>query len=128
MTRNIVQDNKVIAVVLDGELSDGTKPLTDDNWALQIVGLKHPKDKVLVAHAHKPTERITQSLMEALVVFSGLVEATIYYGGKVVDTVQLKGGQTLLLVEAGIGIRVLKDAQMLEFKNGPFIEDKIVYE
>lgn len=116
----------MLAVVFDGTFEEGTKPLTDERWAVQVVGLKHPKGKKLVAHAHEPKVRTTERLMEALMVFSGLVRVTVYRDGVPFENIDLSARQGILLVDAGIGIEVLEDAEMMEFKNGPFVEDKVV--
>jgi hypothetical protein len=127
--RAITENGNVVAFVLDGAFENGTKPLTEESLALQIIALKHPKGKKLAAHAHKPTERVTKTLMEALMVFSGVVDTTIYnHGGTPLEKVRLTGGQGVLIVDGGIGIEVVEDAEMMEFKNGPFVEDKIVFE
>ncbi|MFH0806302.1 MAG: hypothetical protein V1885_01080 [Candidatus Brennerbacteria bacterium] len=127
--REIKEHGAVVAVVLDGTFEEGTRPLTEGPLALQIIALKHPKGKKLVAHAHRPTERTTQTLVEALMVFSGLVEVTVYNrAGAPLEKVKLSGGQGVLIVDGGIGIEVVEDAEMMEFKNGPFVEDKIVLE
>lgn len=122
----IKQDDKIIALVFDGRLEDGTKPLTDEKWPLQVLGLKHPKGKVLAAHCHRLTQRTTESLMEMLMILSGLVRVTIYYRQAPIETVELAAGQGVMIVDGGIGIEVLEDAEMMEFKNGPFADDKVV--
>ena len=90
------------------------------------INLKHPKGKVLVTHRHQPMSRTTESLMEMLMVITGRARVTIYDQQTPIEAVELSAGQGVMLVDGGIGIEVLEDAQMLEFKNGPFLEDKIV--
>ena|SRR6185436_15189141 len=124
--RSITKDGTLVAVHYDGTFADGTKPLTTEDLALQIIGLKHPKGKVLVAHSHEPKQRTTQGLVECLMVFSGKVRATIYYQAKSIETVELTAGQGLMIVSGGVGYEILEDATMMEFKNGPFLEDKII--
>ena len=38
----------------------------------------------------------------------------------------LKPSQGLLILDAAVGLEALEDVEMLEFKNGPFFEDKIL--
>ncbi|OGB85225.1 hypothetical protein A2994_00010 [candidate division Kazan bacterium RIFCSPLOWO2_01_FULL_48_13] len=124
--RIIKSGDRTIAWVFDGQFEEGTKPLTDEKWALQVINLKHPKGKVLVTHRHQPMSRTTESLMEMLMVITGRARVTIYDQQTPIEAVELSAGQGVMLVDGGIGIEVLEDAQMLEFKNGPFLEDKIV--
>lgn len=124
--RLIKKKNKVIVQIFDGKFEEGTKPLTEENLALQVLGLKHSKGKVLAAHAHKPVSRTTERLMEMLLVISGKIKLDIYYQKEFIESVVLSAGQGALVLDGGIGIKILEDAEMLEFKNGPFIEDKIL--
>ena len=125
--KNILFEEKVVAVYFDGVYGNGTVPLTDGNMPLQIIGLNHPKGKVLVAHSHSPKTRQTESLVECLVVFSGKVRATIYSSKTKVTEIDLIAGQALMIVDGGVGYEILEDATMMEFKNGPFLEDKIIF-
>lgn len=124
--RAIKQDERVIAVVFDGQFDEGTKPLTDEQWPLQVISLNHPAGKVLASHYHRPTQRTTESLMEMLVVLTGRALVTIYDRQTPLEKIELSAGQSVMLVDGGIGIEIIEDAQMLEFKNGPFVEDKVV--
>lgn len=124
--REIKKNNILVALILNGSLGEGTKPLTDEHLALQIIALNHPRGKVLPPHSHKPRQRTTESLMEALMVFSGRVKVDIYYQREIIESVDLARGQGVMIVNGGIGIEVLEDAEMMEFKNGPFLEDKIL--
>lgn len=124
--RLVKKGNKIIAAVFDGKFEEGTKPLTEEQLPLQVIALKHPKGKKLVAHAHRPTERQTSRLVEMLLILSGSAEITLYDGEEAVEKVRLTSHQGVLLIDGGIGIEILEDAEMMEFKNGPFVEDKII--
>ncbi|OGG38369.1 hypothetical protein A3D55_00370 [Candidatus Jorgensenbacteria bacterium RIFCSPHIGHO2_02_FULL_45_20] len=126
--RIISRNGEVVAVVFDGMFEEGTKPLTDEKWALQIVSLKHPKGKKLVSHTHKPTQRTTEYLMEFLLIMSGVVNVYVYHGLEMIEKIQLTSRKGILMVKGGIGIEIIEDAEMMEFKNGPFIEDKVIIE
>ena len=123
--KKIKKDNNILAIVLNSDLDKGTTPLTDEEWPLQALSLNHPKGTVLDPHYHKSKTRKTDKLMEAIVVFSGKVKIDIYYKKKIYETVILERGQTII-INTGIGIEVIEDAKMIEFKNGPFVEDKVV--
>lgn len=122
--RIVKKDNTIVAIIFDGKFEDGTNPLTDKKWPLQVITLKHPKGKILNAHYHKPTQRVTEGLMEMLMILSGQARITIYYQQVPLEAVELIAGQGVMIIEGGIRVEVLEDAEMIEFKNGPFIEDK----
>lgn len=110
------------------KLAQGSVPITDPKESVQVVGLKHPKGVYLKAHAHKPRRRVTPHLQEGLVVRKGKIKIDLYVpeGWKKFKSITLKAGEIFLLLNGGYGIHILEDAEMFEFKNGPFLEDKIL--
>lgn len=124
--RVITYNQKKVAFFFEGIFEEGTKPQTEESLPLQVIALKHPKGKVLVAHKHEPKNRTTNHLMECLVVFSGKVMATLYYENQQIENIEIGPGQGLMIVDGGVGYEILEDATMMEFKNGPFLEDKII--
>ena len=125
--RTIEKNGKTIAIVFDGTFEDGTKPVTEEFLPLQIVALKHKKGKKFVPHTHGPKKRTTEKLAEALMIFSGVVKVSVFDEINLpIEDIVLKEGEGVMIVNGGIGIEILEDAEMMEFKNGPFVEDKIV--
>ena len=45
---------------------------------------------------------------------------------KLFKKIFLNPGQVLIVMNGGIGIHVMQDAEFFEFKNGPFKEDKVL--
>lgn len=109
-------------------LQKGSVPLTDSDESVQVVGLKHPKGAYLKAHAHKLRRRVTPRLQEGLLVRKGKIRIDLYGPNekKKFKSVLLKEGEMFLLLNGGYGIHILEDAEMFEFKNGPFLEDKVL--
>ncbi|OGN01559.1 MAG: hypothetical protein A3G51_02785 [Candidatus Yanofskybacteria bacterium RIFCSPLOWO2_12_FULL_43_11b] len=123
---DILYKNKLVAIFLN-RLPGGSIPQTEGKEPLQLVTLKHPKGKYLVAHAHKPTKRQTEKMQECLIVKKGKIKADLYGPDKkMFKKVIMKTGDLLLVLNGGIGIHILEDAEILELKNGPFVEDKIL--
>jgi len=108
-------------------LPAGSTPLTDGKEPLQVVALRHKKGSYLKAHTHRPLKRITSCLQECLVVKNGRVKLDLYGPDKkLFKFIYLSAGDFFVLMRGGIGIHILKDAEMIEIKNGPFKEDKIL--
>ena len=108
-------------------LPKGSVPLTDGEEPLQLVSLRHPKGSYLKAHMHKPVKRITARLQECLIVKKGKIKLDLYGPDKhLFKSVYLLAGDFFVLMQGGIGIHILKDAEMIEVKNGPFKEDKVL--
>ena len=118
--------NKLVAIVL-GRFPKGSIPQTTGKEPLQLVTLKHAKGKYLLAHTHKPTFRKTAKMQECIIVKKGKVKVDLYGPDKkMFKKVTLKTGDLLILLNGGYGIHVLEDVDMVELKNGPFVEDKVL--
>lgn len=124
--KEILYKNKVVGIFFR-TIAKGSVPITDGKEPLQIVTLKHPKGKYLVAHTHKPMRRTTEQMQECLVVRKGKIKIDIYAPDKTLfKKIQLKAGDMYLSLAGGIGIHILENAEVVEFKNGPFLEDKVL--
>ena len=110
------------------KLANGSVPITDEKECVQVVGLKHPKGAYLKAHVHKPRRRVTARLQEGLIVRKGKIKIDLYptNNSSKWKSVIIKEGEMFLLLNGGYGIHMLEDAEMFEFKNGPFLEDKML--
>lgn len=124
--RIIKKNDKVIAYVFDGEFAEGSKGITDPSLPLQVMSLKHAKGKVWPLHTHEPRERKTSYLLEALVVFKGSVRLELYYHLERLEEMILGSGMGIMILDGAIQMEALEDVVMMEFKNGPFIEDKVL--
>lgn len=124
--RIIEKEGKKIALIFDGKFEEGTHGLTDPELPLQVISLKYKKGKVWPLHTHKALRRVTENLLEAFFVLSGKVKVQIFLDSKVFDEVHLTGGQGIMLLEGALRIEAEEDVVALEFKNGPFREDKVI--
>ncbi|MDP3900882.1 MAG: hypothetical protein Q8Q38_00870 [bacterium] len=123
----IFKDDKLIAIVFEKFESDGTVPQTEGEYPLQLLMMRHPKGKVFDAHTHEPRDRATTFLQEAIVVVKGKLKADILTrNGEFVSQITLSPGQCVFLVDGAYKIEVLEDVEFYEFKNGPFLEDKVL--
>jgi len=105
----------------------GSIPLTEGKEPLQVVTLRHKKNSYLKAHMHKPVKRATDCLQECLVVKKGRIKLDLYGPDKkLFKSIYLSAGDFFVSMRGGLGIHILKDAQIIEIKNGPFKEDKIL--
>lgn len=108
-------------------LDKGSIPITTEDQPLQLVTLKHPKGAYLKAHLHSPTKRITQRLQECLIVKKGKIKIDLYTPDKeFIKYIYLTEGQVFILANGGYGIHILQDCELIEIKNGPFKEDKVL--
>jgi len=123
---DIKYKNKLVAIFL-GHFPKGSIPQTKGSEPLQLVTLKHPKGKYLLAHTHEPKKRRTDKMQECLIVKKGKIKIDLYGPDKkMFKKIIMKTGDLLLLVDGGYGIHILDNSEMIELKNGPFIEDKVL--
>ena len=105
----------------------GSVAVTDGSEPLQLVTLKHPKHSYLAAHTHTPRRRIVRTLQECLIVKKGRVRLDLYApDGTLFTKVTLRAGDSFILQNGGYGIHLLEDSELLEVKNGPFLDDKVL--
>ncbi|HTW96842.1 MAG TPA: hypothetical protein VMD74_04270 [Candidatus Methylomirabilis sp.] len=108
-------------------LAKGSTPVTEDKQPLQLVTLKHPAGAYLKAHAHRPRRRTTERLQECLMVKKGRIKLDLYGPDKkLFKHLFLAAGDIFISLNGGIGIHFLQDGEIIEVKNGPFKEDKIL--
>jgi len=88
---------------------------------LQVAAFKMPLDATVKPHAHNPQKRQTDATHEALLVFKGSIELSVYDTDKrLVETLVLNEGDCYVILNGGHGIKALTPARLFEFKNGPY--------
>lgn len=116
---------KILVGIRIKKIKNGSNPITDPKEALQLVTLKHPMGTLLKAHLHIPKKRVTQRLQECLVVRKGKVKVELYTTEKkYFKSILLNQGEAFVLLNGGYSLRMMKDSEIIELKNGPFKEDK----
>lgn len=117
----------ILVAIRISKIKKGSLPLTEAQEPLQLVTLKHPKGTYLRAHVHVPKERKTEKLQECLIVRYGKVRIDLYTSDKeFFKYIYLTSGQILILVNGGYGIHLVEKSELIEVKNGPFVEDKVL--
>ncbi|MDP2705016.1 MAG: hypothetical protein U1D31_01115 [Patescibacteria group bacterium] len=128
MITEIKSGNKIVALLVDNsDIQDGTHPITDSKWSLQLLMMRRKVGHVFAKHTHSAIDRSIPDLQEAIVVTEGKLLITVCEReGKDVGAYEVSAGQCLFLADGGYKIEVLKDAAFYEFKNGPHEDDKIL--
>lgn len=125
----LIQYNKIVVGIKISSIKKGSLPQTQPDEPLQLVTLKHPKGAYLLAHMHTPKKRTTNNLQECLIVKKGKILIDLYSPNKILfKKVTLQSGDIFILQNGGYGIHLLENSELIELKNGPFLEDKILIE
>jgi hypothetical protein len=127
MVTKIKSGNKIFALVLDlSSIKEGTFPVTDPSWPLQLLLMKRKQGHVVVKHVHKKIRKVTRQPQEAIVVMKGAIEASIFdRKGKIITKKNVSSGQCLLIVDGAHEIKITKNALIYAFKDGPYVDDKV---
>lgn len=125
MIERVESQGRLLAIILRSEISEkGAKFFTDSNNPLQIGVLQHTQGTELKPHIHRRMIRTIESTQEVLHIEFGEVEVNFYNETreKVAQSV-LTCGDTILLISGGHGFKMLKDAIIIEIKQGPYDPD-----
>jgi len=122
----ITYNNTLIAIRIK-KFKNGVTSLTDPSQPLQLVTHKRSTGEYTKAHVHAPKRRITENLQECLVVIKGKIKIDFYAPDKkYFKSIYLSPGEIIILMNGGHGVHILKDSEVIEIKNGPFIDDKVL--
>ncbi len=121
----IEDGGKLLAIVKRGEdWIPGLHFWTAPEAFIQAASWRYPAGKQLADHRHKIYERTVTRTQEVVFVKQGSMKIRIYTDhGRLVRTLILKCGDLAVMLEGGHGYEILEeDSQVLEVKNGPFID------
>lgn len=124
-----ISHKNILIAIRVKRFKSGANPLTDPNEPLQVLVHKRQAGKKTPAHFHLPRKRITQTLQECLVVIKGKIKIDLYgTHNKKFKSIYLSAGDVVIFVSGGHAVHLLEDTELIEVKNGPFIEDKVLIE
>jgi len=121
--------NKTIGILIRA-IKRGSLPQTAVEEPLQLITIKHPKGKHLLAHTNEPVMLRADCVQEALVMRKGRVRMNLYGpDSKLFKKIILNPGDAFLLQRGGHSFDFLEDSEFIEIKNGPKIwKSKILIE
>jgi hypothetical protein len=112
-------------IVFAGFSSLETVFLTPDTFGQQIAYMNRPKGEVIQAHIHEPISRTLIGTQEVLYIRKGRIRVDFYESDRIyVSSMILGAGDLMLLNTGGHGFEVLEDIDMIEIKQGPFVEGR----
>jgi hypothetical protein len=125
MVEKIIHKNKILAIILRAKYKyKGIKFFTPNNFSQQLGYMNRPKGYEILPHLHNKVKRNVEYTNETLLIKSGKVRVDFYDGNKnYLKSAILKKGDVVLLVCGGHGFEMLEKSEMIEIKQGPYLDD-----
>ena len=123
MIEKILHKKKLFALIIRKEFrkKSGVNFFTSKESTRQFGYMKHDKDHEILPHYHK--KRLTKVLMttEVIIMLKGILRVDFYNPKmKYLFSKKIYEKDLIMLVHGGHGFKVLKDAEMIEVKQGPY--------
>lgn len=130
MLEQIRHGDEMLAIILRAGFNNpGVNFVTPNNLSQQLAYMRHPAGKQIQPHVHNPVKRELNTTFEVLVIKQGKLRVDFYTREqRYLFSKALDAGDTILLTDAGgHGFEALDDLEMLEIKQGPYVEgeDKV---
>jgi len=126
MVEQITHNNKILAIIIRNSFSkEGIEFFTPNDNALQVGYMNRPKDYSIKPHVHYKISRTINTLQEVLFIKKGEIRVDFYEDNKnYLFSNNLSKGDFIILVSAGHGFFMLEESEIIEVKQGPYMEDK----
>jgi hypothetical protein len=118
-------NNQIISIVYrDDDWVEGLNFITPDELFVQVGSWWYNKGKKLDSHVHNDFKRTAMRTQEMTYVKRGSMRVMLYDNDQnYLEDFILKQGDTAVFAYGGHGFEILEDdTQIIETKNGPFID------
>lgn len=122
----IKKDNEILAMIIPNNYhSSETKFFTPNNFSQQMAFMSRKAGNIIGAHTHNVIKRDIHFTQETLFIKKGKVKVNLYDKERnYFDSRILEAGDIILLASGGHGFEFLKDAKIIEIKQGPYLGEK----
>ena len=126
MVEYIKYQEKVLSIIIRNSYSkNGIEFFTPKDFPQQMGYMKRPKDYNIKPHMHYNVPRKINLLQEVLFIKAGKVRVDFYDDNKrYLESKILFKGDFILLAACGHGFVMLEESEIIEVKQGPYLEEK----
>lgn len=132
MRKSIIEikyKKKLYALIIKRErkfIKKGVDFVTRPKDLIQLGFLNHNKSYRINSHIHLKKPRIINYCTEVLLIEKGKVKIIFYDSNKknIYKDKILKKGDIIILFQGGHGFKIMGKTQIIEIKQGPYIEDQ----
>jgi len=119
-------DGRVAAIIVRSEFRpDGIQFVTPDDYSQQLGYMRRPAGHVIQPHIHLQVDRQASFTQEVLYMRKGHVRVDFYREDEsYVDSREISTGDVILLSTGGHGFEMLEESELIEVKQGPYLDDK----
>lgn len=119
----IISKKRLLALIIKAQFKqEGLKFFIPEEYPQQLGYMKRPKGYIISSHIHRPFLRRIKFGQEVLFIRSGRVRVDFYDEKKhYVESRIVKKGDIVFLAFGGHGFEFIKDAEIIEVKQGPFL-------
>ncbi len=133
MIQYIKDGDVLLAIIVKSNYKqkEGIEFFTSQESTQQIGCVAHKKGTTVDAHIHNKVRREVFYTHETLIIKSGKVRADFYDNDKkYVSSTEIESGDVILFLDGGHGFKYLEDTQMIEIKQGPYLQinDKVRFD
>ena len=133
MIEKIKYKKQTLALIVRGKYRKkmGITFFTPQDSTQQFGYIKHPRQYIIKPHLHKKRKTKILYTSEVILLLKGLLRVDFYNNKKkYLFSKILKAKDIIMLVKGGHGFKILKEVQMIEIKQGPYImrKDKVKFE
>jgi mannose-6-phosphate isomerase-like protein (cupin superfamily) len=116
---------QLLALIIRADFREpGVHFFTPGELSQQLAYMRHPCGKEIQPHVHNSVAREVHFTQEVLLIRSGRLRVDFYDSAQnYLESRVLEAGDVILLATGGHGFKVLKDLEMFEVKQGPFVGD-----
>ena len=123
-TERIMDGDSVLAIIIrDADWEEGLNFISSESDYQQVGTWGYNRGQKLSSHIHLIAPREVLRTQEIVFIKDGRIRADIYTEKeKLLKSVELDKGDTLILLNGGHGYEILEDnTRVLEVKNGPYL-------
>ncbi|KKR25240.1 MAG: hypothetical protein UT56_C0002G0054, partial [Candidatus Levybacteria bacterium GW2011_GWB1_39_7] len=119
------KNNEILAIIIYNNFKKkGVNFLTSGEFSQQLAFISKKAKEKISAHCHEITKRDIVFAQETLFIKKGKVKINFYSKDKTYFDSRILGkGNVVLLAGGGHGFEFLKDTEMIEVKQGPYLNE-----
>ena len=104
----------------------GVTFFTPPEFTQQLGFMKHPAGHRIAPHTHNDVKREVIRTQEVLIIRKGRVKILLFTDDRkfLCDRI-LEAGDVILLASGGHGVDIIKDAEIIEVKQGPYVNEMV---